>query len=77
MKETDCQKKFSLLRHSVTKRHAGANPFSSFVQKMLGKISVLKYYSRHMATQHMIVWQLILIKITEDRVFTNSESVGK
>lgn len=44
---------------------------------MLGKISVLKYYSRQVTTYHIIVLQLILLKTTEERIFTNSESNSK
>lgn len=62
MKETDCQKKIKFLQHSITKRHAGPNPFSYFVKKMLGKISVLKYYSRQVTTYHIIALQLILLE---------------
>lgn len=71
MKETDCQKKFSFLQHSVTKRHAGPNLFSYFGHIMLGKIRVLRYYLRQVTTYHMIVLQLILLKTTEKRIFCN------
>lgn len=77
MKETDCQKKNSFLQHSITKRHADPNLLSYFVQKMLGKISILRYYSRQVTTHHMIVLQLILLKTREKRIFTNSESSSK
>lgn len=70
MKET-VRKKKSFFQHSVTKRHADPNPFSYFVEKILGKISILKWYSRQVTTHHIIVWQLILLKATEERIFTN------
>lgn len=77
MKETDCQKKFSFLQHSVINRHAGPNPLLYFVHKMLGKISLLKYYSRQVTTHHTTILQLILLNTTEERIFTNSESISK
>lgn len=43
------------------------NPSPYFVKKMLGKISVLKYYSRQVTTYHIIVMQLIILKIIKAR----------